>query len=201
VGQRLTMLARTASLLLSVAMLIGLVVLVIAGDIARYGNITTTANADAALVLGAAVLGDVPSPVFEERLRHAAALHRAGRVGRIVLTGGRSPEDDLTEAEAGRRWLIADGIPASAMLIEERSRTTLENFLFSAPILAENGIGTVLVVSDPIHMRRAMEVAERIGLSAEPSPTETSRYQSLATQIPFVLRETWFMAQYLLLGQ
>lgn len=195
------MLRRAGTLLLSAAMLAGLVVLVIASDIARYGNITTIADADAALVLGAAVIGDVPSPVFEERLRHAAALYRAGRIERIVLTGGRSPEDDLSEAEAGRRWLIADGIPQSAILLEDGSRTTLENLVFAAPILAANGIETVLVVSDPIHMRRAMEIAERINLPAAPSPTETSRYESLQTQIPFVLRETWFMAQYLLLGR
>jgi uncharacterized SAM-binding protein YcdF (DUF218 family) len=195
------MLRRAGTLLLFAAAVIGLAVLVIASDIARYGNITTTANADAALVLGAAVLGDVPSPVFEERLRHAAALYRAGRVERIVLTGGRSPEDDLTEADAGQRWLVADGVPEEAILIEDRSRTTAENFVFSAPLLAENGIGSVLIVSDPIHMRRAMEIAERIELNAEPSPTETSRYRSLETQIPFVLRETWFMAQYLLLGR
>lgn len=195
------MLRRAGTLLLSAGMLAGLVVLVIASDIARYGNITTIADADAALVLGAAVIGDVPSPVFEERLRHAAALYRAGRIERIVLTGGRSPEDDLSEAEAGRRWLIADGIPQSAILLEDGSRTTLENLVFAAPILAANGIETVLVVSDPIHMRRAMEIAERINLPAAPSPTETSRYESLQTQIPFVLRETWFMAQYLLLGR
>lgn len=195
------MLRRAGTLLLSAAMLAGLVVLVIASDIARYGNITTIADADAALVLGAAVIGDVPSPVFEERLRHAAALYRAGRIERIVLTGGRSPEDDLSEAEAGWRWLVADGIPQSAILLEDGSRTTLENLVFAAPILAANGIETVLVVSDPIHMRRAMEIAERINLPAAPSPTETSRYESLQTQIPFVLRETWFMAQYLLLGR
>lgn len=195
------MLRRAGTLLLSAGMLAGLVVLVIASDIARYGNITTIADADAALVLGAAVIGDVPSPVFEERLRHAAALYRAGRIERIVLTGGRSPEDDLSEAEAGWRWLVADGIPQSAILLEDGSRTTLENLVFAAPILAANGIETVLVVSDPIHMRRAMEIAERINLPAAPSPTETSRYESLQTQIPFVLRETWFMAQYLLLGR
>jgi uncharacterized SAM-binding protein YcdF (DUF218 family) len=195
------MLARVGTLLLLAASIVGLVVLVVASDIARYGNITTIADADAALVLGAAVIGDVPSRVFEERLRHAAALHRAGRVEHIVLTGGRSPEDELAEAQAGRRWLVADGIPESAILVEDQSRTTLENFVLSAPLLEENGIETVLVVSDPIHMRRAMEIAERIDLAAEPSPTETSRYQSLETQIPFVLRETWFMAQYLLLGR
>jgi len=194
-------LGRTGTLLLLAAMLTGLPALVIATDIARYAKITTNENAEAALVLGAAVLGDVPSPVFEERLRHAADLYRQGRVTRIVLTGGRSPEDELTEAEAGRRWLVDYGIPADAILMEDRSRTTLENFVFSAPLLAENGIATVLVVSDPIHMRRAAEIAERTNIAALPSPTRTTRYRTLEAQLPFLLRETWLMAQYLLLGR
>lgn len=47
----------------------------LAFDIWRYGEQTSPGAADAALVLGAAVLGDVPSPVLIERLRHAKALY------------------------------------------------------------------------------------------------------------------------------
>jgi uncharacterized SAM-binding protein YcdF (DUF218 family) len=184
-------------LLLSIA---GLALLVIAADVIRFGTEQSVVSADAALVLGAAVIGDRPSPVLAERLRHAGELYRAGRVGRIVLTGGRSPEDDLTEAEAGRRWLLAQNVPDIDIILEDRSRTTVENFLLSKPILAGRGIATVLVVSDPLHMRRAMEIAERVGLAAEPAPTETTRYRSAETLLPFLARETWFMAQYLLFG-
>lgn len=186
------------SALLLLVSVFGLALLVIAADVIRFGTEQSVTSADAALVLGAAVIGDRPSPVLAERLRHAGDLYRAGRVGRIVLTGGRSPEDDLTEAEAGRRWLLSQGVPDTDIILEDRSRTTVENFLFSEPILADAGLATVLVVSDPLHMRRAIEIAERVGFAAKPAPTETTRYRSAETLLPFLARETWFMAQYLL---
>jgi len=187
--------------LLTLLSIVGLALTVVAADVVAFGNAHSGTSADAALVLGAAVLWDRPSPVFAERLRHAGELYREGRIGRIVLTGGLSPEDKLTEAEAGRQWLLAQGLPDEALILEDRSRTTLENFLFAQPLLAENGIATVLVVSDPLHMRRAMEIAERVGIDAAPAPTRTTRYRSAETQMPFLARETWFMAQYLFLGR
>jgi uncharacterized SAM-binding protein YcdF (DUF218 family) len=184
---------------------IGALLLLLAGglavDIWRYAGIVADTPADAALVLGAAVLGDAPSPVLVERLRHAQELFETGQVRAIVVTGGRSPEDDLSEAEASRDWLVAQGVPAKTIVLENASRTTIENLALARPILSEHHFDSVLVVSDPLHMRRAMLIAERQGISAAPSPTQTSRYQSLGTTLPFLGREVWFMAQYLATGR
>jgi uncharacterized SAM-binding protein YcdF (DUF218 family) len=170
-------------------------------DIWRYAGIAADRPADAALVLGAAVLGNEPSPVLAERLRHARQLLETGQVRAIVVTGGRSPEDDLSEAEASRDWLVAEGVPADAIVLENASRTTIENLLLARPVLRQAGLQSVLIVSDPLHMRRAMLIAERMGLDASPSPTQTSRFQSWGTTLPFLGREVWFMAQYLATGR
>lgn len=177
-----------------------LALIVIAADIARFGASDPGERAEVALVLGAAVLWDRPSPVLAERLRHALVLYQQGRVGSILVTGGRSPEDEISEAEASRRWLVGNGVPEANILMEDRSRNTQENLAFAAPILADAGYESVLIVSDPIHMRRAMAMADRQGIVASPSPTPTSRFVSLDTQMPFLLRETWFMAIDLLFG-
>lgn len=169
-------------------------------DIWRFAGQSATGKADAALVLGAAVIGSRPTPVLEERLRHAETLFKSGQVAKIVVTGGRSPEDDLTEAQASKNWLVAAGVPAGDVLLENQSRTTIENLAFAKPVLKARGIGSVLVVSDPLHMRRAMMIAERVGIPARPSPTPTSRYQSWQTTLPFLAREVWFMGQYLVTG-
>jgi uncharacterized SAM-binding protein YcdF (DUF218 family) len=173
----------------------------LAVDIWRYGEARDTAPANVAVVLGAAVLDDRPSLVLVERLRHAQALYQDGVVSHILVTGGRSPEDTLSEAEASRNWLEQHGVSADAIVLEDRSRTTIENIAFSKPIIAEAGLGRALIVSDPLHMRRALLIADRIGLEAGPSPTRTSRYQSWGTTLPFLGREVWFIGQYLLLGQ
>ena len=157
-----------------------------------YGSTSDTGPADAALVLGAAADGVAPSPVFEERLRHAVELYRAGRVKYLVLTGGRGSGEALAESEVGRDWVVAQGVPADAVLIETESRTTKQNFTFVRPIIEAAGIGRILVVSDPLHMRRAMWMAETLKFDAAPSPTPTTRYETLATQVPMLFREVWF---------
>lgn len=190
-------------LLRGVALVAGLAVAVfvaLALDIALYASQSEPGRADAAIVLGAAVYDDEPTPVFEERLRHALTLLQSGQVDRLILTGGRGLGDALSEAEAGRAWLLAAGVPDEAILLETQSRTTRENFRFAQEVLAENGIGRVLVVSDPLHMRRAMRMARDLGLDAHPSPTPTSRYRSLGTQLPMLLREVWFTLSYFFTG-
>ncbi|MFI5506370.1 YdcF family protein [Mycobacterium sp. NPDC051804] len=174
--------------------LAGVISLVV--DIATFGGQSDVTSADAAIVLGAAVDDDVPSPVFEERLRHAAELLKSGQVDWIVLTGGVGQGDTLAESEAGRDWLIGAGIPADRLLIETQSRTTKQNFVFALPLFTDRDIERVLIVSDPLHMRRATHLAADLGIDAHPSPTPTSRFRTLHSQIPMLLRETYHTLLY-----
>ena len=173
----------------------------LAVEIAAFGRQSDTAPADAAIVLGAAVDDDAPSPVFEERLRHAAELFDSGQVTWIVVTGGVGQGDTLAEAEAGRDWLIGAGVPADRLLIETQSRTTKQNLVFARPLLDEHALNRVLIVSDPLHMRRAMRMADDQGLDAHPSPTRSSRFQTPGTQIPMLLREVYFNLHYYMTRQ
>ena len=187
-------------LLVAIGLLVALLVAV-AVDILVYAGQSDPGVADAAIVLGAAVYDDEPTPVFAERLRHAAALEEAGRVKWIVVTGGLAEGDTLAEAEAGRDWLIRAGVPPQNILIETQSRTTRLNLVHALPLLLEHDIGRVLIVSDPLHMRRAMRMAADLGLDAHPSPTPTSRFESPGTQLPMLIREVYFTLSYLVTGQ
>ncbi len=177
---------------------LGLLILVLyaAGQFAwiiwSYAGVSNDGPADAALVLGAAADGVAPSPVFEERLRHAVDLYHRSRVSRLILTGGRGKGDALSEAEVGRDWAVANGVPADAILIETESHTTKQNLVNAMPLIETNHVGKILLVSDPLHMRRAMWMADTLKINAEPSPTPTSRYETLATQVPMLFREVWF---------
>lgn len=176
-------------------------VTLIATDILMAASEHYPDRADAAIVLGAAVFGSDPSPVFEERLRHAVDLYRTSQVRLLIMTGGTAPGDSLAESETARRWAIANGVPAGDIITEASSQTTRENLVNALPLLEQRNVGRVLVVSDPLHMRRAMRMATDLGLNAHPSPTPTSRYRSLGTQIPMLAREVWFTLVYLLIGQ
>ena len=184
--------------MLRIALLVVLAVVTALGvDIAAYASRDDPEPADAAIVLGASVWTDRPSPVFEARIAHAVDLYDAGRVPLLVFTGGRSPGDSLSEAVAAAQFAHAQGVPLRAMACETSSRVTEDNLRGAAQIAARRGLGRVLIVSDPLHLRRAVTMARDHGLDASPSPTPTSRYRSVWSRAGFLAREVWFYGGYL----
>ena len=130
--------------------------------------------ADAIVVLGAAQYDGRPSPVLAARLDHALELWRDGYAPRIVVTGGKQVGDRFTEATASAEYLIARGVPDSAILREVQGTSTWESLAATARILRNRGLKSVLVVSDPYHSLRARETARELGLDTHSSPTTTS---------------------------
>jgi uncharacterized SAM-binding protein YcdF (DUF218 family) len=153
--------------------------------------------ADVGIVLGAEVWNNRPSPVFEQRIRQAIALYKGGQIQTIVFTGGVGKDDRLAESEVARTYAIQQGVAAEHIYYEVQSRTTRENLVYARGILEREGL-KVLIVSDPLHMRRAVTIARDLGMDAYPSPTVTSRYQTWHSKLRFLLRETSFYASYLL---
>ena len=169
----------------------------LAGSIYAYSDEREDVRADAAVVLGAAVWTREPSPVFRERINHAVALYRQGRVRKIIFTGARGSSDEPAESAAARAYAAALGVPASDMLVESRSHTTYQNLVHAKRVAEANGLRRVLVVSDPLHMKRAMSMARDLGLEAHPSPTKTTRYRTAGARLSQLLRETYYYAGYL----
>lgn len=161
-------------------------------------------RAEAIVVLGAAQYGGRPSPVLRARLDHALALWQSGRTARVVLTGGRRPGDLISEAEAGRRYLVRRGVPTQAILLEPTGRTSLasmdgaaarlEAWRDSLPVTVRDTMPrrpSVLLVSDPFHMLRLDVLARLQGLRPLPSPTRTSPISAnRAVAIEYMLRES-----------
>lgn len=132
-----------------------------------------------AIVLGAAVwTGGVASPTLRRRAATAAALYRAGKVGGIVATGGIGAHPP-SEAETIRDLLTAHGVPDGAIILEPRSRSTLENIAFAAELLPEGS--AVVLVSDAWHLPRARLVARRLGLHAQGAAPSLSGARPLFT--------------------
>lgn len=168
------------------------------GAVAAFSYRSAAGPADAAVVLGAAIWGKRPSPVFEARIRHALDLHRAGRVRKILFTGGVGDGDTRAEAAVARAWAVARGLPPEDLLCEAGSRTTRENLLAARAVLRREGLSRVLLVSDPIHMLRAALMARDLGIDAAPSPTPATRFTGRRARLGFLFRETWYVAGYLL---
>ena len=174
-----------------------LLVVVVAVGIYTYGNNVVDVPGDAAVVLGAAVWGDEVSPVFRERINHAIELYRSGRVRKIIFTGGQGNRNELTEAAEARQYAMKNGVPARDILIEQHSHTTYENLVYAKQLADTNGLKRVLIVSDPMHMKRAVTMARDIGLEAYPSPTPTTLYQGWKSQLGSLVHETYYYLGYL----
>lgn len=177
-----------------------LYVAVTAAAIWNYGKMDDKRQADAAIVLGAAVDGEEVSPVFRERINHGIGLYQEGFVEYLIFTGGTGEGSTVSEAFAAKQYALEAGVPEEHILIEESSRITEENLANAGALMEEAGMDTAIIVSDPLHMMRAMEMAEDFGLEACASPTPTSMYRSLKTQLPFLAREVFYYTGYRLVN-
>ncbi|MDK3258682.1 YdcF family protein [Blastococcus capsensis] len=156
----------------------------------------TRPSSDAIVVLGSAQYNGVPSSIFEARLEHALSLHEQGVAPVIVTVGGKAAGDQFTEAEAGRDYLAAAGVPADALLAVPEGVDTLESMRVVATASAERGWESAVLVTDPWHAMRAERMAQDAGMDAVSSPTRQGpAVQTRATQFRYILRET---AAYLL---
>ncbi len=158
-------------------------------------------HADAAVVLGAAAWGDKPSPVFRERINHAIALYQSERVEKLIFTGGTRKEGYPSEGEVARKFAIKQGIPSHDILYETRSKDTYQNLANTRLLIQKHKLRSVIIVSDPYHMARAIAIAQDLGIQATPSPTPTSRYTEASEHIrwKFFIQESYSLFIYRLL--
>jgi uncharacterized SAM-binding protein YcdF (DUF218 family) len=158
-------------------------------------------RADVILVLGAAQYDGRPSPVFEGRLRHAALLYREGRAETILVLGGSAPGDRSSEAQAGRDWLISEGVPSTAVVASPVGTTTLESLEAAAAWMRQRGLRSAFLVSDPWHNLRVKRMASDLGIEAYTSATWHSAARSEGTRVGGYVRETFAYLFYRVVGR
>ncbi|MBR0426270.1 MAG: YdcF family protein [Clostridia bacterium] len=126
-------------------------------------------DADAIIVLGAAVHGDRVTWVLSNRLDTAAAYLKAHPDCIAVVSGGQGSGETVAEAVAMQKYLVERcGISSERILVEDRSTNTRENFAFSKALLAEHGQANARLafVTTGFHVYRAGRVARAAGLDA-----------------------------------
>ncbi|MCW0462400.1 MULTISPECIES: YdcF family protein [Xanthomonas] len=178
--------------LVRLAALLGLWLLGVAIYIVWVGDRDQAAPADAIIVLGAAAYDAKPSPVFEERIRHGLDLYQRGYAPTLIFTGGFGNGARFAESQVARRYALRHGVPADAILIETVSRTTRQNLIEARRLMREHGLHRVIVVSDPLHMARALRLCQELQIDALASSTPSSRFRSFQTRWRFLLQELYF---------
>lgn len=120
-----------------------------------------------------------------DRFIQTVKLYQEGIIEHILISGGNGSlvAGKYREAEWAKKQLISVGIPANAVLIENNSRSTLENAEFSKKVLDSAGLQPPYVlITSAFHMRRASWIFEKEGINIIPFP---SNYLVLGNDFSF----------------
>jgi uncharacterized SAM-binding protein YcdF (DUF218 family) len=139
--------------------------------------------ADVILVLGAAEYRGRPSPVLRARLDHALELYNLKLAPRILTTGGAGGDPVFTEGGVGRAYLISQGVPSEAIVVETEGESTVHSTALASEIMRRMGLRSAIVVSDGYHIYRVKQMLQSRGVKAFGSPRKD--------RTPEPLRDRW----------
>lgn len=131
------------------------------------------AKAQAIVVLGAGTLRDIPdygdtvNSNSLVRLRHAARVQRWTQLP-LVVSGG-SPRGTSVGELMARILREEVGVPVA--LVDDKSLNTYENALYSWRLLQPRGLTRIILVTEAMHMPRAVEVFRQMGFEVVPAAT------------------------------
>lgn len=138
---------------------------VVSGMIVSKFSVKPPQNTNA-IVLGCGVNGSEPSKMLYDRIKGAKKYLDANPQAKAILSGGQGSDEDISEAECMRRYLVKLGISEDRLLLEDKSTSTEENFAFSKKIMNEQGFGNdVVVITNSFHHLRASMIAKKDGLN------------------------------------
>lgn len=109
------------------------------------------------------------------RLTTALELFKTGKIKRLLLSGGSGLllGKESVESEVVRDYLREVGVPDSAILIDNKSRNTYENAVYSKAIIESLPPGTTcLLITSAWHMRRAEGCFNKVGLDCQSFGTD-----------------------------
>lgn len=193
-------------MLIAIAALLAAIAITLAGTGLAVWRAAHTDDArgidrvDVILVLGAAQYNGDPSPVFEGRLRQAERLYEEGRAETILVLGGGAPGDRSTEAEAGRDWLLSEGVPSGSVVASPVGTTTFKSLEAAAVWMGNRELHSAFLVSDPWHNLRVKRMAGDLGIEAYASATWQSAARTERTRLGGYVRETLAYLYYRLFG-
>src|SRR5246127_5151810 len=82
-------------------------------------------HADAIVVFGAAEYSGRPSPVLKARLDHALDLFHRAVAPVVITTGGAASDPKFSEGGVGKDYLISQGVPSEAIVVEKEGNSTV----------------------------------------------------------------------------
>ncbi len=185
----------------------------------RFPQPALPARVDGIILLGGAIHldvtdahGQIATNEYAERISQTLALARRFPEAKVLVSGGNFGEipGGPGEAEAMRQMLVAEGLDDHRLVLEERSRNTFENAVYSVALAKPRPGQTWLLVTSAFHMPRAVGCFRHVGWNPLPFPVDYQTAPSPLIQWDFtgdlrVLDLAWHewlgLAAYRILGR
>jgi uncharacterized SAM-binding protein YcdF (DUF218 family) len=145
------------------------------------------------IVLGCKVKGTKPSLMLKRRLDTAYKYLAENPDVIAIVSGGKGDDEQISEAQCMREYLVDKGISESRVIMEDKSTNTYENFKYSKEILEGQGLPTdsITVVTDGYHQLRASMIAKKLDFKTYSISAKTSWYL-----VPTYFVREWFGVTY-----
>lgn len=135
-----------------------------------FSSVDAAPNAQAALIPGAPIYANgVLTPIFTDRVEKARQLYLAGKVTKILVSGDNGSLDH-NEVNPVRNYLVAEGIPAQDIFLDHAGFDTYSSMYRAKAVF---GVTSLLIVSQPFHLPRAVFIARGLGIDAYGVTTDT----------------------------
>lgn len=134
-----------------------------------YLLIPKNLRCDFIIIHGAGLLdGKIVSPLLARRLDKGIKVYnQSGRRAKIIVSGGQGNDEQISEAEAMRNYLLNKNIASDNIILEDQSTTTFENIKFSKQITDRQPNAQVIFVTNDYHVFRTSIYARQLQFKAE----------------------------------
>ena len=135
-----------------------------AGQGRLYDDLEAVPAREVGLVLGTSRLARSGrlNQYFRARIEAAAALYRAGKVRKLILSGN-GVESGYNEPEDMQRALLNRGLPAEALLLDPAGVRTIDSILRARRVFS---VGSFTIISQKFHNERALFLSRAYGIDA-----------------------------------
>lgn len=149
--------------------------LIIESFIIYYGSEKSFKESDYLLILGAGLRGEQLSMTLHQRMIKGMEFLEKYPNTKVIVSGGQGPGEDITEAEAMKRYLISNGISENQIIKEEKSTSTEENLIYSREVIKKldsRDDMKITLITTNFHMFRSKFLANRFGLDVYSAPSD-----------------------------
>ncbi|WP_369717496.1 YdcF family protein [Leptotrichia sp. HSP-536] len=131
-------------------------------------SVNENKKVDYVIILGARVKGEKPTKSLMERIKAATEYLKKNPEVKVIATGGQGKNENVAEGLAIKRELLKNGISEDRIILENKSKNTVENFRFSLEKIKKtedekNRKIKVLIVTNDYHIFRSKNIAKKVG--------------------------------------